>query len=147
MRAKLLGWRTVMHTNYDAPKQLASLYSYLVLRYYGQAPLMPWALLPNNFVAWDENDASSACLRISHADLAGRYLFCFGADGEIVSMDGDRLLMEGNAAMRREVGKKSDYAEINGFMVPTRMDDRWYDRNDRLISHFASRITNLRTLQ
>ena len=52
MRAKLLGWLKVMHTDYADAKDRASLHSYLVLRYYGQAPLMPWALLPNAHVRW-----------------------------------------------------------------------------------------------
>lgn len=50
MRAKLFGWITAMHTDYEQPEQIASLHSYLTLRYYGQAPLMPWALLPNGYV-------------------------------------------------------------------------------------------------
>ena len=43
MRAKLLGWLKVMHTDYADRKDVASLHSYLLLRYFGQAPLMPWA--------------------------------------------------------------------------------------------------------
>ncbi len=124
MRAKLLGWMKVMHTDYQSAEQVNSLYSYLVLRYYGQAPLMPWALLPNDFVAWEENDENSSRLRITHGDLEGSYLVTFGSDGEIVSMDGDRLLMEGNEMMQREVGLKSDYREIGGFMMPTRLEYR-----------------------
>lgn len=146
MRAKLLGWMTVMHTDYDGPEQVASLYSYLTLRYYGQAPLMPWALLPNDFVTWEANGENSAYLSITNANLAGRYLVGFGERGEIVSMEGDRLLMEGNGAMQREVGLKMDYRDINGFMVPTHLDYRWYDDNNTLISHFNSRISNLRLL-
>ncbi|MBV2358560.1 hypothetical protein KUH32_02125 [Thalassococcus sp. CAU 1522] len=147
MRAKLLGWMKVMHTDYQSPEQINSLYSYLVLRYYGQAPLMPWALLPNDFVAWQANDETSAYLRITHDDLEGAYLVGFGSDGEIVSMNGDRLLMEGNEAMQREVGLKSEYREIGGFMVPTRLEYRWYDKSDVLISHFQSEISDIRILR
>lgn len=147
MRAKLLGWMTVMHTDYQSSDQVNSLYSYLLLRYYGQAPLMPWALLPNDFVVWEENDNTSARLRITQGNLEGSYLVSFGPDGEIVSMNGDRLLLEGNETMQREVGLKSEYREIGGFMVPTRLEYRWYDATDSLISHFQSEISDLRVLR
>lgn len=147
MRAKLLGWMTVMHTDYQDPQQVNSLYSYLVLRYYGQALLMPWALLPNEFVAWEAKDETSAYLRLTHGNLEGAYLVSFGSEGEIVSMDGDRLLLEGNELMQREVGLKSEYRELGGFMVPTRLEYRWYDQADVLISHFRSEISGLRVLQ
>ncbi|SHI00399.1 DUF6544 family protein [Marivita hallyeonensis] len=147
MRAKLLGWMTVMHTDYQSAEQIDSLHSYLVLRYYGQAPLMPWALLPNDFVVWEENDETSAYLRITHRDLEGAYLVTFGPDGEIVSMNGDRLLMEGNETMQREVGGKSQYREIGGFMLPTRLEYRWYDQSGALISRFQSEISDLRVIR
>lgn len=143
MRAKLLGWKTVMHTDYADPTEVSSLHSYLVLRYYGQAPLMPWAFLPNEFVAWEANDKTSAYLSLTVDGLAGRYLVHFGDRGEITSMEGDRLLMEGNAAMQREVGLKTDHQEINGFMVPTRLEYRWFDEDDTLVSRFNSQISNL----
>lgn len=146
MRAKLLGWMKAMHTDYAQANDINSLYSYLVLRYFGQGPLMPWALLPNEYVAWEAHDDQSAYLVITHEGLEGKYLVRFGNQGEIVSMNGDRLLMEGNETMQREEGSKSDYREINGFMVPTKLGYSWYDESDTLISHFESRITRLRYL-
>lgn len=147
MRAKLLGWLKVMHTDYEDPEDIASLHSYLVLRYYGQAPVMPWALLPNEFVEWQANDRTSAYLSVTRPGLAGRYLVRFGEDGEIASMDGDRPLMEGNGSMQREVGRKTGYQEINGFMVPTRLDYRWFDESAQMISRFQSEITGLRIIR
>lgn len=146
MRAKLLGWMTVMHTDYQSTELVNSLHSYLVLRYFGQAPLMPWALLPNDFVVWEAIDDTSARLRITYSDLQGAYLVTFGPDGEIISMDGDRLLMEGNETLQREVGLKSEYRETGGFMLPTRLEYRWYDDADTLISHFQSEISDHRLL-
>lgn len=143
MRAKLFGWIRVMRTDYDDPAELASLQSYLVLRYYGQAPLMPWALLPNRHVAWAARDASSAWLEITREGLAGRYLVTFAEDGAIRSMETDRLLMEGNRTMQREVGLKLDYGEVGGFRVPTRMDYRWYLADGSLNSRYAFEVTDL----
>lgn len=146
MRAKLFGWVTVMQTDYEQPGQTASLHSYLTLRYYGQAPLMPWALLPNEYVAWAPRDETTAVLRISRPDLAGAYVVRFGADGRIEEMASDRALMEGNETMQFEVGRKLDYREVNGFMVPTRLDYRWTLEDGTLSSHFASRIHDLELL-
>lgn len=143
MRARLLGWFKVMHTDYDDPEQIASLHSYLVLRYYGQAPMMPWALLPNDHVRWDIRDESSAWLSIAREGLGGRYLVTFGDDGRIEQMETDRLLMEGNGTMQREVGRKLAYREVEGFMVPTRMDYRWYLKDGTLSSHYTFALTEL----
>jgi hypothetical protein len=147
MRAKLFGWVKVMQTDYTAPADIASLHSYLVLRYYGQAPLMPWALLPNPHVAWVARDDRSAWLEITREGLAGRYLVIFAADGRIERMETDRLLMEGNGTMQREVGLKLDYAPVNGFNVPTRMDYHWYLGDGTLASHYAFKATDLNILQ
>lgn len=144
MRAKLLGWLKVMHTDYVDAGEIASLHSYLVLRYYGQAPLMPWALLPNAHVRWLPNDDTSAYLEVTRDALAGRYRVEFGADGRIDSMQTDRLLMEGNGTMQRESGRKLHYQEVNGFRVPTAMDYRWTAQDGSLISHYAFRVHSLR---
>ncbi|MEZ5738272.1 MAG: DUF6544 family protein [Burkholderiaceae bacterium] len=108
MRAKLFGWFKVMHTDYDDPSDRRSLHSYLVLRYFGQAPLMPWALLPNDHVRWVAHDSGSAYLEVTREGLAGRYLVRFAADGRIESMETDRLLMEGNGIRQKEIGLKGE---------------------------------------
>jgi hypothetical protein len=146
MRAKLFGWLTAMHTNYAEPAARASLHSHLLLRYYGQAPLMPWALLPNDNVVWRPNDATSAYLEITRDGLEGRYLVTFGVDGRIERMETDRLLLEGNHTLQREVGLKLDYAEINGFRVPTRMDYRWTLEDGSLSSHYDFAVKAIRIL-
>lgn len=144
MRAKLLGWLKVMHTDYADRKDVASLHSYLLLRYFGQAPLMPWALLPNAHVKWRAKDETSAYLEITRPGLTGRYLVRFGGDGHISSMETDRLLMEGNGSMQRETGLKLDYRDVNGFRVPTRMDYKWVADDGRLISHYTFHVESVR---
>jgi hypothetical protein len=146
MRAKLFGWLKVMHTDYQDDAEIASLHSYLVLRYYGQSPLMPWAMLPNPYVKWVANDDTSAYLEVSIDGLASRYLVTFGTDGRIDSMATDRLLMEGNHTMQQEVGRKLDYENINGFMIPTRMDYRWTLEDGSLVSHYAFKVDSVKYL-
>lgn len=143
MRAKLFGWIKVMKTDYDRPEQIASLHSYLTLRYFGQAPLMPWALLPNEYVKWEPRDDRSALLRITRAGLDGAYIVHFGEDGRIAEMATERLLMEGNWIMQKEHGRKLDYREIGGFMVPTRMEYRWTLEDGTLSSHYSFAVHDL----
>ncbi|MGF1476896.1 MAG: DUF6544 family protein [Geminicoccaceae bacterium] len=147
MRAKLFGWINVMHTAYEKADQIASLHSYLVLRYYGQAPMMPWALLPNKFVQWEPRDEKSAYIAITHERLEGRYRVTFGEDGRIIRMETDRLLMEGNYTMQREVGRKLVYKEVGGFWIPTPMDYRWYLEDGTLSAHYDFELADLRILE
>ena len=146
MRAKLFGWLKVMHTDYEDKAQIASLHGYLVLRYFGQAPLMPWALLPNANVEWVANDESSAYLEVTREGLEARYLVSFAPDGRIERMETDRLLMEGNGTMQREVGLKLDYRQVNGFMVPLRMDYRWTLEDGSPVSHYEFEASGVRYL-
>lgn len=146
MRAKLFGWMKVMQTDYVKPDQIASLHSYLTLRYYGQAPVMPWALLPNEHVAWEARNEASARLRITRPGLEGAYIVRFGDDGRITEMATDRLLMEGNGTMQFEVGQKLDYREVGGFMVPTRMDYLWTLEDGTVSSHYRFAVQDLERL-
>lgn len=143
MRAKLAGWMKVMQTDYEDPSEVASLHSYLTLRYYGQAPLMPWALLPNEYVTWEPRDDSSALLSITRPGLEGAYVVRFGSDGQIEEMATDRLLMEGNNTMQFETGRKLDYRNVGGFMVPTRMDYRWTLEDGTLSSHYQFSVSDI----
>ena len=39
------------------------------------------------------------------------------------------------------------YQNIHGFMLPTRLDYRWFDADGAMVSHFASHISDLRLLR
>lgn len=141
MRARLLGLLRLRHTDYDDSTDRAALHSYLLLRSDGQAPLMPWALLPNPHVAWRGRDDCSAWLEITREGLAGRYLVTFGADGSIAQMATDRLLIEGSHVWQREVGLKLDDAQHSRFRLPQRMAYRWYLKDGALSSHDDFHLT------
>ncbi len=69
MRAKVLGLKTVMHTEYSKSKQVNALHSYLMLRYYGTALNFPWALLPNEYVGWEPIDDNHAYLVLKKKNI------------------------------------------------------------------------------
>jgi hypothetical protein len=143
MRAKLLGYRTVMQTDYRQPEYLEALHSYLALRYFGTAPAFPWALLPGKYHRWEAHSNEQAWLVLDHEQLKGRYLVTFGEDGRITQMETVDSMMHGNFSWLREVGRKLDYEQINGLMVPTQYDYRWYDEDGALDSHYQFSLHNL----
>jgi hypothetical protein len=143
MRAKLLGYRTVMQTDYRQPEDLEALHSYLALRYFGTAPAFPWALLPGQYHRWEAHSNEQAWLVLDHEHLEGHYLVTFGENGRITQMETPGSMMHGNFSWLREVGRKLDYEQINGLMVPTRYDYRWYDEEGALDSHYQFAQHNL----
>lgn len=142
MRAKAFGQKTVMSTNYSEEEK-KSLYTYLMLRYYGTAPDFPWALLPNEYIKWLAVDDKHAYLEISYKDLKGKYLVTFNEKNQIVQMETEDYMLHGNDSRLREVGKKSEYKEINGFMVPTHMEYTWYMENGEIDSNYIFDINKI----
>jgi hypothetical protein len=143
MGARLGGWLPVMRADYTRPEEIASLRSNLTLRYFGQAPLMPWALLPSPHIAWEAGDSHSARLRLTGAGLAAGYEVRFGEDGRIEEMRSDRLLLEGNGVWQAEAGRKLDYREVGGFRVPTRLDYLWTLADGAVAARYAFTVEDL----
>ena len=142
MRAKAFGQKTVMSTDYSE-EQKKSLYTYLMLRYYGTAVDCPWALLPNEYIKWLPKDESHAYLEITYSDFKGKYLVTFNEKNQIIRMETEDYMLHGNEAKLREVGEKSEYKEINGFMVPTHFEYSWYEENGNLDSNYIFNIENI----
>ncbi len=142
MRAKAFGQKTVMSTDYSE-EQRKSLYTYLMLRYYGTAVDFPWALLPNEYINWFPKDENHAYLEIKYSGLKGRYLVTFNEKNQIIRMETEDYMLHGNEAKLREVGDKSEYKEINGFMLPTHLEYSWYEENGNLDSNYIFNIENI----
>ncbi len=146
MRAKALGTKTVMSTDYTA-EQKESLYAYLMLRYYGTALDFPWALLPNEYVKWSPIDDQHVYLDITYNNLKGRYLVTINEKGQITKLETPEYMLHGNSQKLREVGEKSDYKEINGFMIPTHMNYKWYTESNELDSHYEFDIYDIKYIK
>ena len=146
MRAKVFGAKTVMSTNYTA-EQKDSLHSYLMLRYYGTALDFPWALLPSKYVKWSAVDDQHAYLDITYNNLKGRYLVTINEKGQITKLETPEYMLHGNSEKLREVGEKSEYKEINGFMIPTHMNYSWYKENNELDSNYVFDIYDIQYIK
>lgn len=143
MRAKLLGLIKVMKTDYLSQREKDLLHSNLILRYYGTALNFPWALLPSKYVYWEAIDHSNAYLILNYNNYKGRYKVTFGSDGKIIKMETTDFMLHGNDGKLKEIAKKSNYKEINGFMVPTKMDYSWFREDGVLDSHYEFEITSI----
>ena len=142
MRAKAFGHKTVMSTDYSEDLR-KSLYTYLMLRYYGTAVDFPWALLPSEYIKWLPKDENHAYLEIIYGDLKGRYLVTFNEKNQIIRMETEDYMLHGNKEKLREVGEKSEYKEINGFMVPAHLEYSWYKEDGNLDSNYIFNIENI----
>lgn len=144
MRAKILGYITVMDTDYADDRDVESLHEYLTLRYFGTAVTFPWALLPGESHHWEAENESQAWLVLNDASADARYLVTFAPSGEITRMETPGVMLHGNGSMLREVGTKGGYREVEGMMVATEMEYFWYTANEELDSWYHPRLTDIR---
>ena len=143
MRARVLGLMKVMHSDYTEQADIDALHSYLMLRYYGTAVDFPWALLPNEYISWSAKDDTHAYLNIDYKNYKGSYLVSFNDQHQITKMETETTMLHGNFEELREVGEKLNYEEINGFMVPTRMQYYWYYADNLINSEYNFDISDI----
>lgn len=91
-----------------------------LLRWLGESVWFPTNLLPNENLKWTEVDSQSAKLNFNYNGFTLNYLVTFNSLGEITELQTKRYMGEGN--LETWVGKVSDYKEINGILVPTKIE-------------------------
>lgn len=145
MRAKLWGLVTVMRSDYEEPELIRSLHSYLLLRYYGAAPLYPWVFFTDERIRWEPLDESQAWLIAETPSARGRYLVRFAEDGSIAEMSGSEHQYHGNHELQRESGIKADYVQWQGLKVPSRFSYTWAHEGGATTS-YEFKVENLRAI-
>lgn len=97
-----------------------------LMRWLGEAPLFPTALLSSNYLQWEEIDLNAAKVVINYAGLTANLIFYFSESGEITKMEGDRYRSVNNSYVKeRWVGYYSNYTKIENIMVPMAMEVAW----------------------
>ena len=94
-----------------------------LLRWLGESVWFPTNLLPNEYLKWTPIDSVSAGLTFNYHDLS---LFCkvsFNEKGEITQLETKRYMGEDN--LETWIGNFSDYKEINGIIIPTKIEGIW----------------------
>ncbi|MFV0321400.1 MAG: DUF6920 family protein [Alphaproteobacteria bacterium] len=144
MRAKIGGWMTVMDTHSYGGQDVVDLYSQLLVRYYGAALNFPWVLLPSENITWIEQSDNQAILDVRFGELNAQYIVTFAENGAIIQMDTTEYLRHGNDLKLKEYGKKLDYKEVNGLMIPTVMDYSWYMEDGTLDTAYHFEIRDIK---
>ncbi len=118
---KLMSYFTIA----DAPKG-RELDSGELIRWLGEAPLFPTALLPSNYLQWQEIDLNSARAVVNFTGLTVSLIFHFSEKGEITTVEGDRYRSVNNTYVKEKwVGHYSDYTTIENIMVPMTIEAVW----------------------
>jgi hypothetical protein len=94
-----------------------------LLRWLGESILFPTNLLPNEYLKWTSIDSVSAGLTFNYNDLSLFYKVSFNNKCEITQLETKRYM--GEDSLETWIGKLSDYKEINGIIIPTKIEGIW----------------------
>ena len=94
-----------------------------LLRWLGESVWFPTNLLPNEYLKWTSIDSVSAELTFNYKELSLFYKVSFNDKGEIVQLETKRYM--GEDSLETWIGKVSDYKEINGVIIPTKIEAIW----------------------
>lgn len=94
-----------------------------LLRWLGESVWFPTNLLPNDNLKWTPIDSVSAGLVFNHNNLSLFYKVSFNEKGEITQFETKRYMGEDN--LETWIGNLSDYKEINGIVIPTKIEGIW----------------------
>lgn len=91
-----------------------------LLRWLGESVWFPTNLLPNENLRWVPVNNQTAQLTFKHNGLSLSYLVTFNNIGEITQLQTKRYM--GETDLETWVGKVSDYKELNGIVVPSKIE-------------------------
>jgi hypothetical protein len=94
-----------------------------LLRWLGESVWFPTNLLPSEKLHWTPIDLYSAKMTFTNNGLSVFYIVSFNEVGEIIQFETKRFMDEDN--LETWIVKVSDYKEINGIKVPTRIEAIW----------------------
>lgn len=98
-----------------------------LLRYVGELPLLPTAMVPGERLAWEAVDSASARVVYRDGELEVSGVYHFGEDGLPDAFTATRYRTEGDAQVQRSwEGWYRDYQEVDGLRVPGAFGVTWY---------------------
>lgn len=95
-----------------------------LIRWAGEAVMMPTALLPSQYLHWEPIDETSARAIITDGDLRGSVRFFFNDIGEIVRCESDDRydMIDGRFQKVGSIAYRSHYQEYNGIKIPMKFN-------------------------
>ena len=94
-----------------------------LLRWLGEGVWFPTNLLPSEYLQWSPINSSSARLTFKYKELSLFYTVRFNEQGEITELETKRYMSKDK--LEAWVGKASDYKEINGVVIPIKIEAIW----------------------
>ena len=92
-------------------------------RWVSEGVWFPTNLLPSEKLQWLAIDENTAKLIFKYNELSVCFLVSFNKQGEITQMETRRFMEKGKKEIW--IGKMTDYKQINGILVPTRIEAVW----------------------
>ncbi|WP_148685492.1 DUF6920 family protein [Candidatus Nitrosocosmicus hydrocola] len=97
-----------------------------LMRWLGETPLFPTALLPSKYLKWEDVDSNSSKAVVNYDELAVNLIFYFNESGEIIKMEGNRYRSINDSYVKEKwVGYYSNYTKIENMMVPLALEVAW----------------------
>ncbi|MBC2698560.1 MAG: hypothetical protein HF974_09590 [ANME-2 cluster archaeon] len=93
-----------------------------LLRWLGEAPLFPTALLPSENLQWEPIDNDSAKVIFTDKNLTIEGVFCFNEEGQITQFKTKRYK---DNTLENFTGYCSDYRAVDGMKVPFYLEATW----------------------
>jgi len=93
-----------------------------LLRWLGEAPWFPTALLPSEKLRWEAIDENSAKAILKDGNITVEGIFYFNQQGEIIQFKAKRFK---DGMLENWSGLYHDYREVNGMKVPMRVEVIW----------------------
>lgn len=95
-------------------------------RYLAEAPWLPTALWPSNWLRWEPIDTTHARAIASDGYIKAEVVFTFDDGGRIVGMAAERYRdVDGTQVLTPWLGHFSDYQRFGDLMVPARGEVGW----------------------
>ena len=115
-----------------------------LIRFLAEAPWLPTALLPGDYIEWQELDTNSARAIIKDKGCAASGVFTFNEEGEIIKfVSNDRYMeSEGKYLKEKWTGYFGKYREIDGMKIPTEGEVEW-NLPDKDLPYAKLKITEI----
>jgi len=94
-----------------------------LLRWLGEAPLFPTALLPSENLRWEPIDNDSAKVIFNDKNLTIEGVFCFNEEGQITQFKTKRY--KDKTTLENFTGYCGDYRTVDGMKVPFYLEAVW----------------------
>jgi hypothetical protein len=104
-------------------------------RWLAESIWFPTNLLPSERLQWSAIDSNSAKLIFNYNELSVAFLVTMNSTGDITQMETSRFMEKGKK--ETWIGKMYDYKEMNGILVPTKIEAIWrLEKGDHCYAKF-----------